>query len=391
MTFLQRTTGHFFQRPDAPHFRFDPSATSMTGWTAGAGVSKIGGEPWLWSLDFVAASPGFEIRDAGSQLRSDILETHGSLSRVWRRDTGILRDRRLGVGLASGWNFDGDHRLLSPSLFLATTWSNLWITTLQLGATGEQLSDDLARGGPLMLAPAAVWGEMELTSATSNSYWWNLKGTFFDDDKGGWSSSLNAGLTMTAGKNLEIGVYGGGSKGEDSRQFLVTLSGGPIETYGNRYVFSSLQRKDLFLQLRTKYAFAPDAVLTLYAEPFVSTGVNRGYGELEQPRGKFLRVYGAPGSGSVITPLEDGAHQVRDALGTFRIENYDYWVRSFRATGVLRWEWRPGSTLFLIWQKTRWNQLSTGGTVAGTELFKSMQDPGQDIALVKMSVLLGRF
>jgi hypothetical protein len=66
-------------------------------------------------------------------------------------------------------------------------------------------------------------------------------------------------------------------------------------------------------------------------------------------------------------------------------------VRSFRATGVLRWEWHPGSTLFLIWQKQRWNQLAARGDVGGTELFKSLHDPGQDILLMKMSVLLGGF
>jgi hypothetical protein len=157
-----------------------------------------------------------------------------------------------------------------------------------------------------------------------------------------------------------------------------------------RYVFSDLQRTDLFAQFRAKIAFAPDAVLTLYAEPFVSTGVNGDFGELATPRGKYLSVYGAPGSGSRISLLADGAHQVQDGFGTFRIENYDYWVRSFRATGVLRWEWRPGSTVFLIWQKTRWNQLSAYGNVDGGQLFKSLRDPGQDIALVKMSVLFGR-
>jgi hypothetical protein len=132
-------------------------------------------------------------------------------------------------------------------------------------------------------------------------------------------------------------------------------------------------------------------VLTLYAEPFASTGVNRAFGELARPGERYLNFYGARGSGSFISPLPDGAHQVQDAYGAFRIENYDYWVRSFRATGVLRWEWRPGSTLYLVWQKTRWSQLSAGGAVGGRQLFKSLRDPGQDIALVKMSVLLGSF
>jgi hypothetical protein len=389
LSFLQRTTGHFFQRPDAKHVEFDSLRTSLDGWTGGVNVSKIGGEPWLWSLDVAAASPGFEIRDAGSQVRSDLIEARASVSGVWRHDTGPLRVSRLGLGLASGWNFDGVRRLLSPSIFLASSWANLWTTSLQLGVTGAELSDDLARGGPLMRAPAAIWGEFEVNSPTSNSAWWHVKSTFFDDDAGGWSASLNAGLSVTAGKALELGILGGGSKGEDSRQFLVTLSGGPPRTYGWRNVFSHLQRKDLFAQFRAKIAFAPDAVLTLYAEPFASTGVNRDFGELAEPGSKFLRVYGAPGSGSWVIPLEDGALQVHDALGTFRIENYDYWVRSFRATGVLRWEWRPGSTVFLIWQKTHWNVLSEGGPAGAGELLKSMGDPGEDILLVKVSFLLG--
>ena len=391
MSFLQRTTGHFFQRPDAPHVRFDSLRTSLSGWTGGVGVSKIGGEPWLWSLDLSAASPGFEIRDAGSEVRSDVIDAKGSVSRVWRRDQGVLRDRRVGLALASGWNFAGDRRVLSPSVFFASSWANLWTSSLQIGGTGAELSDDLARGGPLMRAPAAIWGELDVNSATSNRAWWNMQGTYFDDDAGGWSASFSAGNYVTVGKGVELGVVGGGSKGEDSRQFLVTLSGGPPATYGMRYVFSHLLRTELFTQLRAKLAFAPDAVLTLYAEPFVSTGVNRDFGELARPGGAYLDVYGAPGSGSSIYPLADGAHEVQDALGAFRIEDYDYWVRSFRATGVLRWEWRPGSTLFLIWQKTRWRQLSQGGNVEGSQLFKAMNDPGQDIALIKMSVLLGRF
>jgi hypothetical protein len=390
MSFLQRTTGHFFQRPDAEHVEWDPLRTTMAGWTGGATLSKIGGEPWLWSLDVVAASPGFEIRDAGSQLRSDVVEARTSLSRVWRRDHGTLRDRRLGVALASGWNFAGDRRLLSPSVYFAGTWANLWTSSMQLGVTGSELSDDLARGGPLMRAPAAAWLDLQLNSATSSRAWWSVGANLFKDDAGGWSSSANAGMTVTAGKRLELGVLGGGSAGEDSRQFLVQHQGGPERTYGWRYVFSHLDRKELFTQLRAKLAFAPDAVLTLYAEPFISSGGNHDFGELVEARGGSVRVYGSPGSGSVIAPLPDGAHQVVDGRSVFRIENYDYWFRSFRGMAVLRWEMRPGSTVFLIWQKSRWSYASGADATGIPELFDSLRDPGQDIALAKVSFLLGR-
>jgi hypothetical protein len=390
MSFLQRTTGHFFQRPDADHVEFDPLRTSMSGWTGGATLSKIGGEPWLWSLDVVATSPGFEIRDAGSQLRSDLVEARSSVSRVWRRDQGTLRDRRVGVALASGWNFAGDRRLLSPSVFLAASWANLWTSTVQVGVTGAELSDDLARGGPLMRAPAATWVDLGLNSAVSSRAWWSVGANLFKDAAGGWSTSMNGGLTATAGKRMEVGMQVGGSTGVDSRQFLVQLTGGSAVNYGNRYVFSHLERKELFTQLRAKLAFAPDAVLTLYAEPFVSSGHNRDFGELTEPRSGSLRVYGTAGSNSSIVPLQDGAHQVVDGRSAFRIENYDYWFRSFRGMAVLRWELRPGSTLFLIWQKSRWSYLSGAAPTDVAQLFDSMGDPGQDIALAKVSFLLGR-
>ena len=224
-----------------------------------------------------------------------------------------------GVGLASGWNFAGDRRLLSPSVFFASSWANLWTSSIQLGVSGAELSDDLARGGPLMRAPASVWGELEINSPTSNRAWWNVNGTYFDDDAGGWSASLYAGLTVTAGKAVELGLYGGGLQGRGLAP--VSWSHSPADrpgTYGMRYVFSHLQRKDLFRATAGRRSrFAPDAVLTLYAEPFVSTGVNRDFGELEQPGGKRLNVYG---TGSFIKPLPDGAHAVQDAYGTFRIE-----------------------------------------------------------------------
>ena len=79
-----------------------------------------------------------------------------------------------------------------------------------------------------------------------------------------------------------------------------------------------------------------------------------------------------------------------DGRTVFRIENYDYWVRSFRGMGVFRWEWNPGSTLFVIYQKSQWGYVSGAEPTGIPELFDSLSDPGQDIALVKLSFLLGR-
>lgn len=92
-----------------------------------------------------------------------------------------------------------------------------------------------------------------------------------------------------------------------------------------------------------------------------------------QPRTNTLRRYGADSSS--IVQASDGSFTVTDGSDQFTLApNFN--VLSFRSNVVLRWEWRPGSTLFLVWQQNRfgledpltrarvgnlWDTLSAGG------------------------------
>jgi hypothetical protein len=264
---------------------------------------------------------------------------------------------------------------------------NLWNTTLEIGMNARSLSDDLTRGGPLMETPRSGWANLQISSGNSNRAWWSGEVQGSRDEVGGWSASVSAGGGVLPLKWLDVSVFAGGSFGDDSRQFLAEMEGGPPETYGRRFVFSFLKRTEIFAQLRTKLAFAPDAVLTFYVEPFVSSGRAHNFGELKTAGSRGLRVYGTDGTS--ISELEDGAHLVEDGDTGFRIENYDYWVRSFRSSGVFRWEWRPGSSLFLIWQRNLWSYEDRFGPTGADFLFRSAQDPGEDVFLAKVSFLLG--
>jgi hypothetical protein len=238
-----------------------------------------------------------------------------------------------------------------------------------------------------MESPRSWWGNLQLSSGNSNRAWWSGEASGFKDEVGGWSASFSGGVGVLPQKWLELSVYGGGSTGDDSRQFLAALDGGPGETFGKRYIFSFFERREFFAQVRTKLAFAPDAVLTLYAEPFISSGEAHDFGELTAAGAQALRVYGTDGTS--ISRLEDGAYEVVDGDEDFRIENYDFWVRSFRSSAVFRWEWRSGSSVFLIWQKNLWSFLDRSRATSAEALFHSVRDPGEDILVAKVSFLLG--
>ena len=294
----------------------------------------------------------------------------------------------MGFGMDASWNFGGVRRAVAPSAFFSGTWANVWTTTLELGTNLPALSDDLTRGGPLMGTLRSWWGSLGLTTGNTGGLWWGLDASGFRDEEGGWSGSASASASLQLGSRVALSTVVGGAAGRGTRQFAGTVEndGGGIDTYGTRYLFTRLEREEIFAQLRSEIIVATDAVLTLYVEPFVSTGRANGFGELTEPRSAELREYGT--GGTTLTRLEDGAWEVGDGLQSFRIENIDYWVRSFRGSAVFRWEWRDGSSLFLIWQKDRWAYTDSLGSTSASTFFDALKDPGQDVLVAKASVML---
>src|SRR6185436_11074199 len=132
------------------------------------------------------------------------------------------------------------------------------------------------------------------------------------------------------------------------------------------------------------YTIAPDLTLELYGEPFAAAGKYRGLGELAQARSFRLREYGT--AGTTIARDPSGNYTITDNGGadTLQIPNPDFHVLSFRSNAVLRWEWRPGSTLFLVWQQNRETDRVFGAARPG-DLFDTMGAPGNNFLAIKVT------
>ncbi len=382
---IQRSSARYFQRPDASHVEVDPTRTSLSGYTGGLRLSKLGGEHWLWDVGFNAESPGFELRDAGILDSSDDLELSGGLRYRESRAGSVFRHYTLGVSLNSGWNFDGVRQYTLPGLFASGTWRNFWRTWVRVGFQTPALSDDLTRGGPLMGTPSGVRTSIGLSNSAASPNQWSVSARTFFDQFGGWSVSLDGWVSVRPSPNIELAFAPGFLRATDSRQFFDNLAGGSESTYGRRYVFSRLSRSEIYAQLSASLAIAPELTVELYAEPFASSGHYKDFGELAEAGGSQLRLYGT--DGTTAQPTEDGL-LVTDGDDSFTLWNSDFVVRSFRTNTVLRWEWRRGSTLFLIWQQNRWYWDNRGDTAGAGSLFRSVGDPGENVLVVKMSYWL---
>ena len=139
------------------------------------------------------------------------------------------------------------------------------------------------------------------------------------------------------------------------------------------------------MQVRLNYAFTPRLSLETYAEPFASSGFFHSFGELVAPRSRSLRTYGS--AGTTITQDADGVRTVVADGQTFLLEPEDFNVRSFRTNVVLRWEWRLGSTLFVVWQQDR-NADRPLRAVHPTDLWDALRASGDQFVALKATYWL---
>ncbi len=173
----------------------------------------------------------------------------------------------------------------------------------------------------------------------------------------------------------------------DPRQFVAALPGGPEATSGRRYTFSSVDQSIFSAAMRLNYLFTPDLSLELYVEPFAANARYESFGQLRAPRSGELDGLG---EGRLVS--RDGEHFFvldEDGDGDGEPDQaliaQDFNVRSFRSNAVMRWEWRPGSTLFLVWQRDRYSQEIFGRDVGVGALADTFGGRGDNFLALKMT------
>lgn len=380
---IQRSSAHYFQRPDRTYWKYDPTRTSIHGSKSGIAVERTGGRHWLWSSDLQMETPGFEANDIGRLSSADGIMLNSTLRYRETVPGTRLRNYSIGVTQKNEWNRAGHRQAGTLRGEVDLTFPNYLTATLSTGPNSRSLSTTLTRGGPLMGGPGGWSTSVELGNRAAARTVWTAEATAETDEFGGRTNSLVASVSIRPGARWQLSLAPTYVRQTDSRQYVTTLGGGRPETYGQRYVFSFIDRSTISTQLRVGYTLKPDLNIDLYAEPFAASGRYYDFGELPASRARDLRVYGT--NGTTVTRQPDGSRVVTDGASAFTLRNDDFNVRSFRSNLVLRWEWRPGSTLYLVWQQDRHALEALGERVGPGDMFRSLSATGSNYFAVKVS------
>ncbi len=389
MTRLQRNSAHFFQRPDQPHVRFDSTRRSLMGSSASVRLDKNAGRFTLGGIQISARSPEFEINDAGQMRSGDDIDFNADIQLRDTKPNRFVRIFQFGTATQAGWNYGGIRQYWRFSENASATLHNFMRVTAGITRHVGSQSDDLTRGGPLMATPNGYQVSTSISSRGNVPTTWSARASYFDDTFGGWSVTTSTTLTVRPASRWQASMDPTWSRVVDPRQYISTRAGGSSATYGQRYIFSFIERSTLSTRFRLNYAFTPNFTVEGYAEPFAASGRFYDHGELSAARSAEQRVYGAQGTGTTVQVNTDGTRTVRDGASTLVLPALDFNRLSFRSNLVLRWEWLPGSTAFLIWQQNRTGQDPVGRLIGAGDLLDATRTAGDNFLVMKVSWLFG--
>ena len=400
ITRTQRSSTRYYQRPDADHLTLDMNATSLAGYYAMVDVVKQAGA-FGAKVAMAAASPGYEVNDMGFQSASDrlILDTNFSYNHP---DPGrILREWDVRWSPDAVWNYAGDRVWTEVNGDFNFQLLNYWGGGVRLAYNPPHDDDRLTRGGPMARTPRRLSGSANVRSDGRRQTVGRLNYNWAVEDGDSWNQNVSFNLTTNAGERLRIQLGPAFTRRHASAQYVTSVAD-PLadQTFGRRYIFGGLDQTTVSLETTLNVTFTTWLSLQLYVEPFISTGNYRELKELERPGTfKFLE-YGTdigtlsqdPGGSYAVDPDGTGL------AAPFIVSDRDFSHRSLIGNAVLRWEWRPGSTLFLVWQQRRINSLRgdgingtdpwIGGFGLGRDVGDMFATPADNIFLIKVNYWL---
>ncbi|MEJ2541068.1 MAG: DUF5916 domain-containing protein [Gemmatimonadota bacterium] len=330
---VQTAGNHFFQRPDARHLEVQEDRTSLTGHSVGLSLSRQAGDHWRGTLALAQTSPTYEVNDLGFQTRTDRRDLQADLAWVETIPGAVLRDYSVQVSNRLEHNFAWERILGITSLNFTFRTLDYWSGHASVQRYYRSMDDRSTRGGPLMERPGRWSGfaAVGTDSRKSLSFSGHLSGA--RDDYDGWGAGGGITLNWRSERwNLSTGPSL--DRSFTNAQYVTTVEDpSNTATFGARYLFAPLEQTTLSFTTRLNVTFTPRLSLETYVQPFISTGDYKAIAELERPGSYDFRP--------------------RPELEGERAPELDFNFRSLRGNAVLRWEWRPGSTLFLAWQQVR--------------------------------------
>ncbi|GAC1649494.1 MAG: hypothetical protein NVS4B3_06650 [Gemmatimonadaceae bacterium] len=401
----ERSSAHYFQRPDRRVssdglFRtvYDSTVTRLRGYGLYARLAKDNGD-WIWETAQNWRSPGFEVNDVAFLPRTDYRWMLANVGRQWTQPTRWYRSLVVLSGAQQQFNYDGDRTDAEIHGGLFGQLSNYWDLNVFGIHHPTTLDDHLTRGGPVVKRTGYDVGVVNVTTDSRRTTVLGLRALAARAlDAPAYRVSVSPSVAIKPASNIFVSVSPTFDS-DDTAQQYVTAIDDPGETafYGQRYVFAFLRQRSVSVDTRLNITLTPNFTLELFAQPFISSGDYAGFRQFAATRSVTMLEYGRDVGSIVYTPATstaDAFYTVQPGGTTparsFTFADPNFSFRSLRGNAVIRWEYRPGSTVFFVWTQERSGNDTLGTFDFARERAALFRDRPTNIFQVKMNFWIGR-
>ncbi len=375
---------------------YDPTRTTLNGYGFYARLAKETGN-WLFETMQNWRSPGFEANDMGVLSRADYKWMIVNGVRQWTQPGSWYRNIWTSLGAQQQFNYEGDRTDADLHASASATLKNYWNIGLFDIYHPTYLDERLTRGGPIVKHYGYQFLSASINGDSRSRLVWGLNVNYAipvgngDGKQLAWYPSL----TFKPTSSTSLSVSPSWDHDFSAQQFVTSFSdpAAPAGFGGTRYVFGRLEQKTFAVDTRLNATFTPNLTLQLFAQPFLASGHYTNFKEFAKPRSSDMTFYGKD-NGSTVSQAASGEYTVDpDGNGTaspFSFDNPDFNFRSLRGTAVVRWEYRPGSTLFFVWTQQRDGSDAFGDFDFNRDRSALFRDRATNVFQIKATYWLGR-
>ena len=389
---------HYFQRSNAGHLSVDSARTALTGMGGTFKIGKIGGNPnshggiLKFESGITWRSPELELNDIGFLLTADEINHFTWVGYHIQKPFSVFRNARINYNHWARWDFGGQFLYSAFNTNLHGWFTNNWRLGSGLTWNPLEVSNNALRGGSSLRKPPGmgVWsyletdGRKKVAFSLNTSFAWGFGHTVFYRD-------YSAGVNFQPFDAMSLGLYPGyGHSWRRQDQFVdqTAFNGQP------RTIVSEVDQRSFSLTARLNYNITPDLTVQYYAQPFIYRALYQNFGVVTAPLQhrydeRFHRF-----ESQEIQPAGDGfsVDEDRDGAIDYSFDEPDFNFIQFRSNLVLRWEYVPGSELYLVWSQ---GSVPDANADLNTPLVRSLFDNvferrPQNIFLLKLTYRLLR-
>jgi hypothetical protein len=259
---------------------------------------------------------------------------------------------------------NGDIVFNNYSAFLDLNFLNFSGINFRYDYVAPSFDDRLTRGGPLTRSTRGWVGQMGWYSDQRKRAFGNIFLRYDTYESGFTSTRVSTTLNWSPSSTVLLVAGPQFFRAHNPAQFFSSEDGGPTATYRRTYTFAELDQRELSMTARVNWTFSPVLSLQTFLQPLVSAG---DFGQRKRLRA--ARTFD-------FDPLPE------------RADDFDFNFRSLRGNAVLRWEYRPGSTLYLVWQQFRRDTQGFGEFRFGRDVRGVFESRPENVVAVKATYWL---